>query len=422
MKKIILANLILFISLASYSQNTYLHPSDTLVKPSFFESSNLLVNWEWDYCPVRVVGTDTTFVDCYNVTFRDTYSASIDLCPSNTSEVGGIGLFNGVPRLLDNSLFTDMEADGSNIISNTNSTSINYKNLTTGTTTSGGGPNPKYCIEADLYLGNENAVWYHQYQILAGPINKPGSTYNYHTAETIGILIDGMVLEHTPPSSESVSALQGGIIPLDRCGFHPEPSGFGHFHTIPHGINLALAANGVSSDYYCEDVDQLENSGLAGFSFEGIPIYAPYDNGENTAPNDLDECNGHTGATVEFPNGVYHYHASATDIINNPPCRSYFAPLEDTRYEYGEFESEVLGIDKTVYDANLVSVELINKTIVFTGNFEVLEVFNTEGKTIFKIKNGSQPVHKNIEQYLPGIYFISAKLDNKYCFKKILFN
>ncbi|WP_041263755.1 YHYH protein [Bernardetia litoralis] len=37
-----------------------------------------------------------------------------------------------------------------------------------------------------------------------------------------------------------------------------------------------------------------------------------------TIPPDLDECQGRTSATVDYPNGVYHYHISSTDAPNLP--------------------------------------------------------------------------------------------------------
>jgi len=315
-----------------FAQHDTLSVSTIYVDPSLFDDSELLVGWEEGYCPVAVSmdEQDTTFAPCYLVTYRDHYTTSIELCPDNINEVGGLGLFEGDPRLLDQSLFDDMEAFGYDIIGDDNFT-INYQNLTTGEKVGNG----KFCIEAELYEGTNN-TWFQTFQILKGPITKPGGGKDYHTAETIGVLKNGMILEHTPPSSDSQAAMFGGIIPIDYCGWHPEPAGFGHFHAIPYGIDVALEANGVASDYFCADLDQGSGSAFVGFTFEGLPIYGPKDT-DGTIPSDLDACNGHEGTTVEFPGGVYHYHASATDIINNPPCYTYYVPLEDTRFTYGEW-------------------------------------------------------------------------------------
>jgi YHYH protein len=35
---------------------------------------------------------------------------------------------------------------------------------------------------------------------------------------------------------------------------------------------------------------------------------------------DLDECNGHVGATPEYPNGIYHYHLKTDATPYTPNC------------------------------------------------------------------------------------------------------
>lgn len=412
----------ILLSISSFGQ-TVLYPTDTLVDPSLFESSELLVNWQYDLCPIDVddmgpmATGDTTWAPCYVVTYRDHYNTSIQLCPDNISEVGGLGLFNGDPRLLDVSLFNDMETDGSNIIANDDSYSINYKNLTTGTEIDGGGPSPKYCIDAELFDGTSN-TWYQEFQILLGPITKTGGAINYHTAETIGVLKNGMILEHTPPSSESTAALMGGIIPIDYCGWHPEPAGFGHFHAIPYGINVPLNALGVSATYHCTDISQLGNSGLAGFTMEGVPMYGPYDQGQSSAPVDLDACNGHTSVTPEFPSGVYHYHASATEVINNPPCRTYYAPLEETRFVYGEWTG-VTGTKQ--YLESSVDVNIFpnptSSSVNIQGEIGTFTIFDELGNVK---SQGAGESAIDVSNWTSGVYFITGKKDDKVFFKNFV--
>ena len=332
----------LLVSLSSFSQHDTIYPPDTLLTPALvsqFNTANILSTWTLGFCPINTSGSDTTFAPCYYVTYEDHYNTSIALCPDNLDEVGGYGMHLGVPVLLDSNTFYQMEIDGSNIINDTNNYWINYKNLTQGLEIDGGGPGHDYCIEADLYNGT-NDTWYQSFQVLLGPIDLPGNTpINYSTAGKIGILKDGVLLEHTPPSSETMTALYGGIIPVDWCGWHPEPAGFGHFHMTPTGINYPIETSGGDSTLYgCVDVPQEANIGLAGFTFEGIPIYGPLDS-DFSLPTDLDECLGHTGMTPDYPNPVYHYHTSSTDIVNNPPCRFNRKSLEE--FEYGEWTGTV---------------------------------------------------------------------------------
>jgi hypothetical protein len=52
-------------------------------------------------------------------------------------------------------------------------------------------------------------------------------------------------------------------------------------------------------------------SGLIGVLLDGFPVYGPDDIGGRT-PTGLDVCNGHTAATEDAPEGIYHYHTTAT--------------------------------------------------------------------------------------------------------------
>ena len=85
---------------------------------------------------------------------------------------------------------------------------------------------------------------------------------------------------------------------LDSCNGHqtPTPSNVYHYH----GYSPCLAtvagdgANGASH--------------IVGIALDGFPIYGDRDlSGNLVSIAQLDECNGITSATPEFPNGVYHY-------------------------------------------------------------------------------------------------------------------
>lgn len=122
---------------------------------------------------------------------------------------------------------------------------------------------------------------------------------------------------------------------LDSHNAHVQPGGAYHYHGVPTGY-VALQNKGTGMT-------------LVGFAMDGFPIYARY--GYSTATNaasgtrlmapswrlkttpssgrpstasvpmgvftqdyeyvaglgDLDECNGRTGVTPEFPSGIYHY-------------------------------------------------------------------------------------------------------------------
>ena len=55
-----------------------------------------------------------------------------------------------------------------------------------------------------------------------------------------------------------------------------------------------------------------DKSILVGYSLDGFPIYGPTNQSDGQYPTNLDEINGHTHVTEEYPDGTYHYHATAT--------------------------------------------------------------------------------------------------------------
>ncbi len=123
---------------------------------------------------------------------------------------------------------------------------------------------------------------------------------------------------------------------VDSSNAHVQPNGAYHYHGMPEG--------------YVTRLNKGTGMALVGFAVDGFPIYARY--GYNTATNaasgakvmvssyrmkttpssgrpststvpmgtftqdyeyvaglgDLDECNGRTGVTPEFPSGIYHYY------------------------------------------------------------------------------------------------------------------
>lgn len=424
MKKITLLLCLLASSFtAIIAQNDTVYPSDTLVDPSFFSSSNILVNWSLDFCPIDTDGTDTTFAPCYTVTYEDFWDTNIDLCPDNMDSVGGFGLHLGDPYLLDSSLFNQMELDGSNIINDTNNYWINFKNLTSGVTIDGGGSpmSNDYCIEADLFLGT-STTWYQSFKILAGPIFMP-SPQPYSIATKYAIMKEGILIESKPPSSEGTPAGMGGIIPVDYCGWHPEPAGFGHFHAVPVGIDTAIAASGYPASRFCSStstIDQENGYGLAGFTFDGVPLYGPFDS-PGTVPTGLDPCDGHTHATPEFPGGVYHYHVSATDIINNPPCRKGYICLEDN-FTYGEW----IATEKEVQIENDQLLKIYpnpaDKTLHIVGEHSAYTIYDIDGKEIFtKTLDGNAYLTKiDLEEFPNGIYILTAEHGQQYLFEKFI--
>jgi hypothetical protein len=127
---------------------------------------------------------------------------------------------------------------------------------------------------------------------------------------------------------------------VDDSNAHVQPTGEYHYHGMPEGI-LTRSGQGM-------------NPTLVGFALDGFPVYARYGYTDpadgssavkvmkgsyqfkatpdtdrpstDTYPmgaftqdyeyvagsGDLDECNGRTGVTPEFPCGIYHYYITDT--------------------------------------------------------------------------------------------------------------
>jgi sugar lactone lactonase YvrE len=133
---------------------------------------------------------------------------------------------------------------------------------------------------------------------------------NLGTVAQVGMGIDGV-----PIFADAPSVLDRGHLPaLDLCGGHIDPGGWYHWHATATDIESSFAFEAVDADCH---LDQ-STSTLFGYAFDGYPMYGSTDQ-DGTMPTDLDDCSGHTGATAEYPDGIYHYHAGL-DFPNLPTC------------------------------------------------------------------------------------------------------
>ena len=122
---------------------------------------------------------------------------------------------------------------------------------------------------------------------------------------TIGIMISGAALFNpyegdgatvaTASNFTVKNAAGEDVAFLDSCNGHPNPMGAYHYHAVPPCVTALVDEAGGPSH-------------LIGVAFDGYPIYGPFDtDGNELTAADLDECNGITSPTPEFPEGVYHY-------------------------------------------------------------------------------------------------------------------
>ena len=108
----------------------------------------------------------------------------------------------------------------------------------------------------------------------------------------IGVAINGVPIfnQYAGPGTP----LTNEINSFDQYNGHPQQQGSYHYHVEPKYITT-----------------QKGKSALLGVLLDGYPVYGPMENGTLLTSANLDVYHGHTSATTEFPNGIYHYHITA---------------------------------------------------------------------------------------------------------------
>ncbi len=118
------------------------------------------------------------------------------------------------------------------------------------------------------------------------------STHSATPLGAMGIALNGIPFfnQYAGPNNQ---ALTSEIVSFDKYYGHPQQNGVYHYHVEPIYLTTVKSTK----------------SGLMGFLLDGFPVYGPQEENGNTVTNaDLDVYHGHTHATIDYPNGTYHYH------------------------------------------------------------------------------------------------------------------
>lgn len=123
-----------------------------------------------------------------------------------------------------------------------------------------------------------------------------------HTATPlgpIGVSLNGVAFynQYAGPNNQP---LTNEINSFDQFNGHPQQQGNYHYHLEP----VYLTANNGQE-------------ALLGFLLDGFPVYGPMENGQLVQESDLDDYHGHTHATTDYPDGIYHYHITSVDPYIN---------------------------------------------------------------------------------------------------------
>lgn len=261
--------------------------------------------------------TDGTATTCLELRFAaGAPSGEGPYCPEHIDDIGGLGAYDGATnpgvQVMKRALWEAMEADGYDIVDEDGNINIMDPGEG-GPGGGGGGGGPMATSNMDpACLQGTPADLTIVYTIPLTP-SLLSSPDTIDSVEDCGVSVDGVPFKGAAPS---VVANGGNIPALDPCGGHQDPAGYYHWHIVAESAAPFLEGLGVT-DLACTNMDQ-DDTALSGFAKDGFPIYGAED--ADGAPADLDECNGHEGATPEFPDGVYHYHADPSVWPTVPPC------------------------------------------------------------------------------------------------------
>ncbi len=105
----------------------------------------------------------------------------------------------------------------------------------------------------------------------------------------IGVSLNGVPLFNQYAAMQA--PLTNEINSFDQYNGHPQQQGQYHYHIEPTYLTVNKGKDA-----------------LMGFLLDGFPVYGPMENGKTITNADLDVYHGHTTATADYPDGIYHYH------------------------------------------------------------------------------------------------------------------
>jgi hypothetical protein len=154
------------------------------------------------------------------------------------------------------------------------------------------GTNPNY-HQSTLKISSQNLT----FRIPSSP--QEATTKGSAPMGPMGISLNGVPF-FNQYAAGGVPLSSGEINSFDQYNGHPQQQGMYHYHVEP--VYLTATAG---------------RDALVGVLLDGFPVYGPIENGAEVAEADLDEYHGHFSVTVDYPDGIYHYHVTGEDPYIN---------------------------------------------------------------------------------------------------------
>jgi len=146
---------------------------------------------------------------------------------------------------------------------------------------------------------NKIASFNYTFKVPKNP--KEASTKTPLGTATIGIAINGVpFFNQYAAGNKAIVVGKDEYVSFDLYGGHPAPTSDYHYHIEPNYITM-----------------QKGKDAFLGFLLDGFPVYGPLEDGKTITSSDLDSYHGHTHATTEYPEGIYHYHVTADSPFIN---------------------------------------------------------------------------------------------------------
>jgi hypothetical protein len=127
---------------------------------------------------------------------------------------------------------------------------------------------------------------------------KSATTKSATPLGAIGVSLNGVAFFNQYAAMSS--PLTNEVNSFDQYNGHPQQQGNYHYHVEPLYLTTSKGKDA-----------------LLGFLLDGFPVYGPTESGKAIANTDLDAYHGHTHATSDFPDGIYHYHITSADPYIN---------------------------------------------------------------------------------------------------------